>query len=71
MWSVGRWGVGTGWSQGMGPKGILLPYLSPDTPGWRVAGKMSGYAAWNWSVRSLSCSNGTKPWPAYPRRRKR
>lgn len=38
----------------------LFMYLSPDTRGWRAAGKMIGYAAWNWSVRSLSCNKGTK-----------
>lgn len=51
--------VGMGGARALGPKGILL-YLPADTPGWRAAGKMIGYAAWNWSVRSLSYNNGTR-----------
>lgn len=52
--------ISRGWGQGTGAKGHPSVCLSPDTPGWRAAGKMSGCAAWSWSGRSLSCNNGTK-----------
>lgn len=58
----GQSGAGWGWggARAWGQRASLFMYLSPDTPGWRTAGRMIGYAAWNWSVRSLSCSNGTR-----------